>query len=100
MFRGTAKRWTVTDDRQLLQLGEQGISDAVIAQTLGRSVTAIRSRLSILKSLGQLSTRHQSPPWTPEEDESLLSLVEAGASWSQIADEINRPVGGVRHRAI
>jgi hypothetical protein len=99
MFRGNGERWTPEQDRQLLDFRKQGKSIAFIAKILGRTVVAVSTRMSMLKSsFDQFHVTQQRAHWTPEEDERLTGLKEGGASWEEIADELGRPIGGTRHR--
>lgn len=43
------KRWTVEEDRRLLELKLEGRPIAVIAKKLGRTETAVTDRLIILR---------------------------------------------------
>jgi IS30 family transposase len=101
MFRGNGERWTVVQDRQLLDLKKQGKSAAFIATAMGRTRSAVTARLSVLKSsFDQFRVTQKRSPWMSEEDERLSRLKEAGASWEEIADELGRPIGGIKHRWI
>jgi hypothetical protein len=101
MFRGNGERWTFDQDRQLLELRKQGMSAAYIAKVLGRTIVAVSTRATTLKSgFGQFGVPQLRAPWTPEEDERLKSLKENGASWDEIVDEIGRRLGGIKHRWI
>jgi hypothetical protein len=97
MFRGSGERWTINQDRQLRELTKQYKSTADIAKVMGRTVTAVITRMSVLKGSFHVTQRAQ---WTPEEDERLAGLKESGATWEEIADDMGRPVGGLKHRWI
>jgi hypothetical protein len=89
MFRGSGERWTINQDRQLRELTKQYKSTADIAKVI--------TRMSVLKGSFHVTQRAQ---WTPEEDERLAGLKESGATWEEIADDMGRPVGGLKHRWI
>ena len=90
--------WTLDQDDQLLLMQKAGRSYNYMAEQLERTISAVQTRLSHLKS--QLATgRPTRPPdWTPEDDERLETLRENGVSCEEIADEFNRTVPAVRTR--
>lgn len=44
------KAWTIDDERQLLELVNQGVSRPIIAKALERTVAAIEGRLNVLRN--------------------------------------------------
>ena len=101
MFRGNGERWTIDQDKQILEMRKQGKSQAYIAKIMGRSTSSITSRLQLLKSKSDpFYASHHRAQWTTEEDEQLLTLRQGGTSWEEIADVVGRPVGGVKHRCV
>jgi DNA-binding NarL/FixJ family response regulator len=81
--------WT-DDDPRLLELFEDGYSDAAIAKRLGRSPGSIRMR-KIKLGLAVPQSR-----WTAEERERLRELVAAGFTSARIAAKLGRSEASVR----
>lgn len=57
--RGTAKRWTSSEDSYLVKLKLEGHSNQAIARSLGRTISATETRMSNLRKKGRLPTTNR-----------------------------------------
>ena len=68
------KHWTAEEESTLIKLKSQGLSNSTIAEELGRSLEAIRTRIKRLQTRGQLGKiKDGVSSWTSEEIEILHS---------------------------
>jgi len=80
-------RWTV-DEIEFLKENAH-LTAREIAEKLGRTVEAVRTKRQRLKIRPKYL-------WSPEEEEKLHELYEAGLSDAEIARQLGRSVGAVR----
>lgn len=82
------RHWTVEERDRVLALQSSGKSSREIAMDLGRTMEAVSSQLARLRAGS--SVRRARKPWTPEEDERMLSLLRAGRSVQEIGVSLDR----------
>ena len=76
--------WTTNEEKQLIEMRHKGISQKEIAETLGRSETAIRDKIDeIRREWGLTKVNHI---WNTHDREKLWSLHESGARAQEMAD--------------
>jgi len=80
-------RWTV-DEIEFLKRNRH-LTAREIAEKLNRTVEAVRTKRQRLKIRPKYF-------WSPEEEEKLRELYEAGLSDAEIARQLGRSVGAVR----
>lgn len=78
--------WTPHSHQVMQRLFEEGLTDAVIAERLGRSQIAVDKRR---RELGMKRRPGVGSSWTPAQDAMLKDLLATGISFSQIAMEMN-----------
>ncbi|PVU96073.1 hypothetical protein BB561_001414 [Smittium simulii] len=99
--------FTEEEDKSIIQALENGMKKSHIALSMGRTISHINARISILQTE---NTDRNSAPWTHEEDMKLLDLVnkymnnsiyynKQSIPFKQITKEMNgRKLWAVRHR--
>lgn len=103
--------WTPDDDQRMLSLRDQGLTARQIGRELDRSFTSVRARWqrkklrqtdpAALKPTGHddRGFRFRNPKWSPEDAQTFLTMLAAGATHAQIGAKLGRSVDSVRHRA-
>jgi hypothetical protein len=96
--------WTAEEDRLLRMLYPCSPANVILAALPKRSWKAITERafrlhLSRQRTQDHSALRVDRRPWTPEEDERLKLLYEAGEPLSQLSMALNRTVDAVQNRA-
>lgn len=99
--RAPRRRWTAPEEALLRKLHEEGnLPHAVIAQALGRSREAIKSRAHVLKSQeGKAESRnlpYRYGRWTTQEFDQLHRLHSEGKFFADIARILQRSYSAVR----
>jgi hypothetical protein len=94
----SAGLWKPEDDDRLRALAASGESSSEIGRLLHRSPSGVRKRASLLGIRLAGAALAQSP-WTPEEDNRLRMLVEAGKPIEFVAAELKRSARAVKARA-
>ncbi|KAH9844526.1 myb transcription factor [Teratosphaeria destructans] len=99
------RKWTPTDDAQLVQMRTQGKTWEEIRETLGKKCSAGIQRLRAIKRddlVGLKATAFHPRKWTAEEDLRLRAMREQGLTWKKIAEELGSSEASVfrRHRCI
>ena len=107
------KKWTLDEDKRLLELQAAGKSNFLIAAELRRSSGAVYGRLSVLKarqsfpsnSSTPLSTTPPRRRWKLDDDKHLMELKAKGASRNEIAKArtegaIEQRIHTLRHQAV
>jgi hypothetical protein len=95
---GNITRWTPADDEQLLALLASKMNNALIARKLKRSLQAVSKRKHILSGrLVEIGLKAEEMkdsvarrPWTPQDQEKLDALLDAGREADEIAVTLNR----------
>lgn len=88
--------WTPETIAYLTLLHSEGWSIDEIAHTLGRTSSAIRSRLKKLGLPDMPPAADDDRPWTPADTQELNELSAKGLNISDIAIEMNRTPTGIR----
>lgn len=89
------RRWTDTEDRELVWGMEHGKSYADLAKQFDRTECAIRSRLYSV-GRGDLATRSDWREWTEQEVETMKAAILRGESYDQIGARLDRPASAVK----
>ena len=76
--------WTTSEEKQLIEMRDMGFSQREIAETLGRTDIAIRSKLDEIRRARGLSKVNHI--WNVHDREKLWSLHESGAKAQEMAD--------------
>lgn len=74
--------WTPTDDRKLLLLAAKNHTQPVIARYLGRTVSAVRSRLVVLRENGVIAFK-TSPSQQAAETRDVQALISKADRWCE-----------------
>jgi hypothetical protein len=93
----SAGLWKPEDDDRLRALSALGESSSEIGRLLHRSPSGVRKRASLLgiRLAGAALARN----WTPEEDNRLRMLLEAGKPIKLVTTELKRSARAVKARA-
>jgi hypothetical protein len=93
--------WTPEEDAKLRELAASGAAIGEIAQKLGRTDAAIRTRCYILRlKFKRLSIAARPVLWSPDEDEKLLTMIHEGEHVGLIAKRLGRSEKAARIRAL
>ena len=93
--------WTDEELAQLQQLKAEGVSNQEIADRLGRSRTAIKSkleRISVELRNADKIKRAQARRWTLEDDQQLIELKKKQLNHTEIAEEVGRSKNAIDDR--
>ena len=93
--------WTEDDDKQLIEMYNNGCPYETISERLDRKKDAIGRRVSRLKQKGVLKQRDNNMfnrRWTLEEDHKIVDMHNSGMTNRQIADEMKRTEGVIKVR--
>ena len=85
--------WTTHDNKQLRALVADGHSARQIARALGRTVPAIRHQA---KRMGLVLSVRKQTVWPAELKMRAATMRAAGATWSEISNELGVPLGTVQ----
>jgi DNA-binding CsgD family transcriptional regulator len=93
---GTYKQWTTKELRRLVELYNAGVPYKEIAAELSTTVSAVATKIYILRTEGKTGLRpNQHRPWTTEELQRLREMYTEGADPTDIAAAIGRTKGAV-----
>lgn len=88
--------WTTQQERRLLEMEAQGIPHKVIGAELGRSVWAVRCRLSRIRhQSGDFCPRHK---WRVSELGELRELYRKGLTGREIAERLGVSTAAVHNK--
>ena len=93
MARPRGSVWTEQEEQQLLELKKQHMTNAEIAEKIGRSPSGVKSKL---ERLHHSIVRPEY--WTEEEEKRLIELRKIGLSYQDIADQTNRSKWAIKDR--
>ena len=107
MTRTSPEQWTEAEMRRLKAFARRKVSADDIARALGRHIGSVKRKareLGLLlfkkaKSKGRVTPQKTNNRWTAEENERLLALVDAEATWPLIAMNLKRSIQSVQERA-
>ena len=85
--------WTTQEDELLKDLHKQNVSNKDIAAELGRTVTAIDSRMRKFDLV-----KRKVKYFTKEEDDMIIKMHHQGLTPSEIAKFLNRPTASINAR--
>jgi biotin operon repressor len=85
--RGQA--WTDDEDKAILAALERGMGGDDLARLVGRSATAVYTRIAHLRALRD-DVPMRNRPWTPDEIAALVDHVRAGRTNREIAELLDR----------
>lgn len=97
-IRKASYAWTQREDEELLELRGKGKSIREISESLGRGETSISDRIKELRRRGVDVPRATSPGWTSDEDSQMMRMFAAGATVSEVSEQIGRSESAVRNR--
>jgi hypothetical protein len=89
--------WTAEEAEELKQMAADGVSRADMSQQLGRSPNAIKMKL---QSMGLYVPKPAARPWTPEDENLLVTLYRDGISFAELAATFGRTEGAILSRLI
>lgn len=93
------QKWNKYEDSKLLNYLKMGLNYDEIAEKMNRTARAIVRRKERLVSKEVMQkTKHQKL-WKESEIEQLIKLKEQGATYKEIANELNRTLDSVRGQA-
>lgn len=93
---GTYKQWTTKELRRLVELYNAGVPYKEIAAELSTTVSAVTTKIYILRAEGKAGLRpNPHRPWTTEELQHLREMYTEGADPADIAAAIGRTKGAV-----
>ena len=102
---GQNRTWTVLDDAEMCLRYAKCEELKDIGEAIGRSVSAIGKRISVLARSGdqaanaaQAARKQCCPVWTKERDKRLLEMLDAGNTTAEIADELGSRPSTIRWR--
>ena len=90
LFR-RAQRWTGEEEQRLLELRRQKVPwDKIMDEFPGRSWSSLTNKyVRLTEDPSKVPKRQKAPPpWTDEEQELLLELVESNLPWREIAERL------------
>lgn len=94
----TWQPWGDEEKQLLLKCHNNGVKVRHIAERLGRGLSATRKMLDILRAdqiNGRGAPLTNRGPWTEDEKAKARQLRDKGLKYSQIADEMKRPIRSV-----
>ena len=89
--------WTEDETEELRRMSADGISQADMAEQLGRTPNAVKIKL---RSLGLYVPKPAAKAWTPEDESALVTMYRSGASFADIAASFGRTENAVISRLI
>jgi DNA-binding CsgD family transcriptional regulator len=103
MSRNSHQKWTIKELRTIETMALRGKSPEAIAQSMQRTPAAVRAQLQKMQPL-----RVREPPkppkpfvpkraWTTKEEKTAAQMRQAGKSYREIGDALNRNPGTVRN---
>ena len=87
--------WTTSELKSLKQMRDGGLTEVQIAQALGRTRYAVRSRIHLMLTRGELTPRSTHHMWAAQEQQKAQEMYAAGYTARHIAQTI-----GVTTRAV
>ena len=92
-------QWSAEEDAQLVELRREGWPVARIASVLGRTVSAVGARQTVLRKRGLMDFCPAPEPWRPEEDDWLRGHYgRSGWTLRTCAEWLGRSQCGVKAR--
>lgn len=92
-----AHNWTTSELECLKEMRDDGLTEAQIAQALGRTRYAVRSRVHLMLSKGELTPRRTHHVWTPSEQLKAQKMYATGHTARHIAQTLGVTVNAVWH---
>lgn len=77
--------WSPADDRRAVDLRNGGATDAAIAADLGRTESAVQSRLSLLRSRGEAMMSLMRVSWSEDSIVAVIGMLDDGKTFAAIA---------------
>lgn len=96
--KGPKKAWSAQEEVRLIELYNEGVPGAEVAQALGRGGKSVHVRLTVLSQKGRVVLRSIERPWSMQDDLRLMVLYRKGMPVPTIAEELSRTVDAVYHR--
>jgi len=91
--------WTKEEDLAIEECVKSGMTSGQIGKLLGRPASTIRNRMMKLRANGWQRPPESTVSYiTPEEEELIIKMSDAGISYSVIADRIGRARSTVSNR--
>jgi DNA-binding NarL/FixJ family response regulator len=104
MARKSNDKWTDEEDKRLFALRAAGKSNVMIAAALRRTESSVVGRIYVLrkratngKQMAGLSSRLK-PGWSAADEARLIELISAGASVSEMANDLKRTEAAIENR--
>ncbi len=79
--------WSPDEVAELRQMAADNLPRSEMATQLGRSPNAVRMKL---QALGLYVPKPSARPWTEQDEETLLSMYRAGATFAEMAELFGR----------
>ena len=89
--------WTPDETEELRQMAADGISRTEMSAQLGRTPNAVKMKL---QSLGLYVPKPAVRPWTPEDEDSLVSMYREGSTFAELAAAFGRSEDAILSRLI
>jgi hypothetical protein len=90
------KPWTKKEDEKLWELYIKGVLIKICAHTLGRTLSAVNSRLRVIKQ-GNIVYKERTP-WDENEVKMLNAMYAKGVPVSKMAQEFNTTKQAVKSK--
>ena len=91
------RSWTTSELESLKQMRDDGLTELQIAQALGRTRYAVRSRVHLMLSKGKLTPRRTHHVWATSEQLKAQKMYAAGHTARHIAQTLGVTVKAVWH---
>lgn len=90
-------RWTTSELKSLKLMRDDGLTEAQIAQALGRTRYAVRSRVHLMLAGGELTPRSTHHTWTTSEQQKAQEMYLTGYTARYISQTLGVTVKAVWH---
>jgi len=95
------KAWTISDDEELVKEFDNGRTIKELSEEHGRTVGAIRLRLTKLGKIeSEVTNNLPSNPWGPEEDNQLIKDFDVGVPLNELSSKLGRNIGAIQTRLL
>ena len=93
--RNGRESWTKAETKAALELWEEGNAVEDIAKMLGRTTGSVEGKINRERGKGK-TARRRAGNWTDKDTDMLMSLLEAGKKYSEIAKEMHVSISTIQ----
>lgn len=93
--RNGRESWTKAETKAALELWEEGKAVEDIAKMLGRTTGSVEGKINRERGKGK-TARRRAGNWTDKDTDTLMSLLEAGKKYSEIAKEMHVSISTIQ----